>query len=99
MHTVESEKESASPMAHNDSHSQEGALLSLDMMRTVQETLNGIAASLDLQKVLRAITRNARRLVGSDMAQVNLYDRETGRVWVGARDDGRRPRQDTPWVL
>ncbi len=59
------------------------------MIKTIQETLSRIAASLDLQEVLRTITENARRLAGSDMAQINLYDRETDRAWVGVRDEGR----------
>jgi GAF domain-containing protein len=62
------------------------------MIKTIQETLSRIAASLDLQEVLRTITENARRLAGSDMAQINLYDRETDRAWVGVRDE-RRPEK------
>ena len=80
----------------NGSLSHEVNQLPPGMVKTIQETLSRIAASLDLQEVLRTITENARRLVGSDVAQVNLYDRETGRVWVGVRDDGRPEKPASP---
>ncbi|MFZ5919165.1 MAG: GAF domain-containing protein [Chloroflexota bacterium] len=84
------------PQRDANSDTEDMAQLPSGMVKTFQATLSQIAASRDLQEILNTITANARRLVGAEVAQVNLHNPETGQAWVGARDDGRAARPSDP---